>query len=71
MRPYNMEQREAEKIVIDRFDKEATKSALTFKELVLALGEDPKAAKKFLNKMVDDGLLKWYHADTVYYERIT
>lgn len=66
-----MEQKVAEKIVIDKFNKEETRSALTFKELMLALGEKPKDAKKHLNQMVDDGLLKWYHADTVYYERIT
>lgn len=71
MRQYNMEQKVAEKIVIDKFNEEETKSALTFKELMIALGEKPKDAKKYLNKMVADGLLKWHHADTVYYERIT
>jgi DNA-binding IclR family transcriptional regulator len=70
-RLYNMEQKEAEKIILDRFDKEESKSALSFKELALVLGEDKKKSKKYLNKMVADGLLKWYHADTVYYERVT
>lgn len=65
-----MEQIEAEKIIINRFDEAEAKNALTFKDLAMALGEDPKAAKKYLNKMGADGLLKWYHADTVYYERI-
>lgn len=66
----NMEQKEAEKIILDRFDKEESKSALPFKELALVLGENKKKSKKYLNKMVADGLLKWYHADTIYYERI-
>ena len=65
-----MEQKEAEKIILDRFDKEASNSALPFKELALVLGGNKKESKKYLNKMVSDGLLKWYHADTVYYERI-
>jgi len=65
-----MEQKEAEKIILDRFDKEESNSALPFKELALVLGENKKESKKYLNKMVADGLLKWYHADTVYYERI-
>jgi hypothetical protein len=70
MRFYDMEQIEAEKIIIKKFEQEETKNALAFSDLALALGEDTKAAKKYLNKMVSDGLLKWYHADTVYYERI-
>ena len=65
-----MEQEEAEKIIFDRFDKEGSKSALPFKELALALGGNKKKSKEYLNKMVADGLLKWYHADNVYYERI-
>lgn len=67
----SMEQKEAEIIISDRFAKENTKSVLTCKELALALKEEPKKVRKYLNKMVCDGLLKWHHADTIYYERIT
>lgn len=66
-----MEQKEAEIIISERFGKEDTKNVLTCKELAFALKEDPEKVREYLNKMVSDGLLKWYHADTIYYERIT
>jgi hypothetical protein len=65
-----MEQNEAERIIIAEFDNNKTRKAFSFKELVVVLGEDQKSAKRYLNNMVESGILKWYHADTVYYERV-
>ncbi len=62
-----MEQKEAEKIVRALFDKKQ-KSLLTFKELSKALGLEPKIAKKYIYRMVNDDILELYHTNTLYYE---
>lgn len=67
-----MEHEEVVRIVLQAFKLKEEKAVLTFKELMVALSmeKEPKVAKKHLSKMVEDGLLRWHHADTVYYELV-
>ena len=49
-----------EKIVEGLKKKQKTKSKFYFNDLAKILGEKPRAAKKFVNQMVQDGTLEYW-----------
>ena len=56
-----MDQAEAsEKIIEALKKKQKTKSKFYFSDLAKILDEKPRAAKKFVNKMVEDGQLEYW-----------
>lgn len=56
-----MEQAEATKLVVDALTKKAkTKSKFYFSDLAKILGEKPRAAKKYVTKMVEEEVLEFW-----------
>jgi len=55
-----MEQEEAAKIITEKLGKKKTKTKFYFSELAKILGMKPRAAKKFINKMVQDEILEYW-----------
>ena len=64
-----MEQAEAAKLITDELmKKQKTKSKFYFSDLQNILGMKPREAKKFVNKMVEDGqLVYWSSGSTTMY----
>ncbi|KPA13827.1 sulfite reductase, partial [Candidatus Magnetomorum sp. HK-1] len=64
-----MDQNEAAQMVIDALTKkQKSKSKFYFNDLSKILGEKPRVAKKFVNKMVEDGQLEyWSSGSTTMY----
>jgi hypothetical protein len=64
-----MEQAEAVKLITDELmKKQKTKSKFYFSDLQNILGMKPREAKKFVNKMVEDGqLVYWSSGSTTMY----
>lgn len=64
-----MEQAEASKLIIDELTKKLkTKSKFYFNDLQGILGMKPRDAKKYINKMVEDGELEyWSSGSTTMY----
>jgi Mn-dependent DtxR family transcriptional regulator len=64
-----MEQAEASKLIIDELTKKLkTKSKFYFSDLQDILGMKPREAKKYINKMVEDGQLEyWSSGSTTMY----
>ncbi len=56
-----MDQAEATKLVVDALTKKAkTKSKFYFSELAKILGEKPRAAKKYVTKMIEEEVLEFW-----------
>ena len=56
-----MDQAEATKLVVDALTKKAkTKSKFYFSDLAKILGEKPRAAKKYVTKMVEEEVLEFW-----------
>ena len=56
-----MDQAEATKLVVDALTKKAkTKSKFYFSDLAKILGEKPRAAKKYVTKMVEEEVLEYW-----------
>jgi len=56
-----MEYEEAKKLIVDGLmKKQKTKSKFYFKDLAKILGEKPRAAKKYINLMVQDETLEYW-----------
>ncbi|MBW2514250.1 MAG: dissimilatory sulfite reductase D family protein [Deltaproteobacteria bacterium] len=56
-----MEYAEASKAIIDGLEKkQKTKSKFYFNDLAKIIGEKPRAAKKFVNQMVQEGVLEYW-----------
>ena len=49
-----------EKLVAGLTKKQKTKSKFYFNDLAKILGEKPRAAKKFVNQMVQEGVLEYW-----------
>jgi len=64
-----MDQNEAAQLVIDELTKkQKSKSKFYFNDLAKILGEKPRAAKKVVNKMIEDGQLEyWSSGSTTMY----
>ncbi len=56
-----MDQAEATEKIVEALKKKAkTKSKFYFNDLAKILGEKPRPAKKYINKMVEDGVLEYW-----------
>ena len=56
-----MDQAEATKKIVEALKKKAkTKSKFYFNDLAKILDEKPRAAKKYINEMVTDGVLEYW-----------
>lgn len=56
-----MDQQEAqEKVVAELTKKQKTKSKFYFSDLTKILEMKPREAKKYINKMVEDGILEFW-----------
>lgn len=56
-----MDQAEATEKIVEALKKKAkTKSKFYFNDLAKILDEKPRGAKKFINKMVTDGVLEYW-----------
>ena len=56
-----MDQAEATKLVVDALTKKAKiKSKFYFSDLAKILGEKPRAAKKYVTKMVEEEVLEYW-----------
>ncbi len=56
-----MDQAEATEKIVEALKKKAkTKSKFYFNDLAKILDEKPRAAKKFINEMVTDGILEYW-----------
>ena len=56
-----MEYEEAKKIIVEGLEKKLkTKSKWYFSDLAKLLNEKPRAAKKYINQMVTDGVLEYW-----------
>lgn len=63
-----MTQEEANKLIKDALIQKKGKSKFYFSDLVKILGIKPRAAKKFVNQMVQDGILEyWSSGSTTMY----
>jgi len=64
-----MDQAEASaKVIGELTKKQKTKSKFYFSDLQKILGEKPRAAKKYVNQMVEDGqLVYWSSGSTTMY----
>ncbi|MBT8369495.1 MAG: dissimilatory sulfite reductase D family protein [Deltaproteobacteria bacterium] len=49
-----------EKLVAGLMKKQKTKSKFYFNDLAKILGEKPRAAKKFVNQMIVEGVLEYW-----------
>ena len=49
-----------EKLVAGVTKKQKTKSKFYFNDLAKILGEKPRAAKKFVNQMIQEGVLEYW-----------
>lgn len=49
-----------EKLVAGLTKKQKTKSKFYFNDLAKILGEKPRAAKKFVNQMIQEGVLEYW-----------
>ncbi|MDO9565780.1 MAG: dissimilatory sulfite reductase D family protein [Candidatus Desulfaltia sp.] len=56
-----MDQAEATKKIVEELEKKSkTKSKFYFNDLAKILDEKPRAAKQFINKMIEDGVLEYW-----------
>ena len=56
-----MDYEEAKKLVVDGLmKKQKTKSKFYFNDLAKWIGEKPRAAKKYVNQMVQEGVLEYW-----------
>ena len=56
-----MEYEEAKKIIVEGLEKKLkTKSKWYFSDLAKLLNEKPRAAKKYINQMVTEGVLEYW-----------
>jgi len=56
-----MEYDEAKELIVEGLKKkQKVKSKFYFNDLAKILGEKPRAAKKFVNQMVQEGLLEYW-----------
>ena len=55
-----MDQAEATQKVVEALSKKKTKTKFYFNDLAKILGEKPRAAKKFINQMVQDEVLEYW-----------
>jgi len=56
-----MEYEEAKKLIVDGLTKKLkTKSKFYFNDLAKLIGEKPRAAKKYVNQMVVEGVLEYW-----------
>ena len=56
-----MDYEEAKKLVVDGLmKKQKTKSKFYFNDLAKLIGEKPRAAKKYVNQMVQEGVLEYW-----------
>ncbi|MDY6825080.1 MAG: dissimilatory sulfite reductase D family protein [Thermodesulfobacteriota bacterium] len=64
-----MEQEEARKLVVEALEKkQKTKSKFYFNDLQKILEMKPREAKKYVNKMIEDGdLVYWSSGSTTMY----
>jgi Mn-dependent DtxR family transcriptional regulator len=55
-----MEYEEAKQKIVDGLSKKKGKTKFYFNDLAKILEEKPRAAKKFINQMVTDGVLEYW-----------
>ena len=56
-----MDYEEAKTLIVENLQKkQKTKSKFYFNDLAKIIGEKPRAAKKFINQMVQEGLLEYW-----------
>ncbi len=56
-----MDYEEAKKLIVDKLmKKQKSKSKFYFNDLAKIIGEKPRAAKKFINQMVQDETLEYW-----------
>ena len=55
-----MEHDEAVKLITEKLGKKKTKTKFYFSDLAKMLGMKPRAAKKLINKMVQDEILEYW-----------
>ena len=55
-----MEYEEAKEMIVSNLQKKKGKSKFYFNDLAKIIGEKPRAAKKFVNQMVEEGILEYW-----------
>ncbi len=55
-----MEYAEAKELIVSNLQKKKGKSKFYFNDLAKILNEKPRAAKKFVNQMVEEGVLEYW-----------
>jgi uncharacterized membrane protein len=56
-----MDYEEAKTLIVEKLQKkQKTKSKFYFNDLAKIIGEKPRAAKKFINQMVQEGVLEYW-----------
>ena len=55
-----MEYEEAKEMIVEGLQKKKGKSKFYFNDLAKIIGEKPRAAKKFVNQMVVEGVLEYW-----------
>lgn len=55
-----MEYEEAKQLIVEGLTKKKGKTKFYFNDLAKILGEKPRAAKKYINKMVIDEVLEYW-----------
>ena len=56
-----MDYEEAKKLVVEGLTKkQKTKSKFYFNDLAKLIGEKPRAAKKYVNQMIQEGVLEYW-----------
>ena len=59
-RKSNMEYEEAKQLIVDGLSKKKGKTKFYFNDLAKIIGEKPRAAKKFVNQLIQEEVLEYW-----------